>query len=189
MARARARGGGLHPVVLAQVAEVQRGIAGERVIGGERDQHRILEQQLGAQTRPVPLPGPGKLEQQRHVELAGAQARGDLLGFALGERQRDDRVALTEGGDRLWHQRGSSRRERSRPQASRANPEHRRQLGLGRLDPGEDPIRVLDQAGPGCRRPDPATVPDDQGGAGLSLEPGDRLRDRRLGVGERLGRA
>ncbi len=65
---------------------------------------------------------------------------------------------------------------------------HGRDVGLGRLDLGEDPLGVGDQRGPGRGRPDAAAVADDERRPGLGLEPGDRLRDRRLGVGQRLRR-
>ena len=54
------------------IAQGQGLLAGQRVLGGERDQHRILEQQPHTQPRPVPFALARKLEQQREVEIAGA---------------------------------------------------------------------------------------------------------------------
>ena len=189
MARAWTRGRGLHPVLVAEIGQRQRRLAGERVLGGQRHQHRILEQQMRPEPGAVPLARARELEQQRQVELAGAQPRRDLLGFALGERERDVRVALAEHRDRERHQRGPRGRERGHPQTAGPHPEHRRQVCLGSLDPGEDRLGVLDQTCARGGRPHASAVPDDQGRAGLRLEPRDRLRHGGLGVRQRLSGA
>ena len=74
---------------------------------------------------------------------------------------------------------------RRRPAAHSRDRGH---VGLGRLQPGEDPVRVLDERGAGRGRADAPAVALDQGDARLVLEPCDGLRDRRLRVGECLGR-
>ena len=71
---------------------------------------------------------------------------------------------------------------------SAADPEHRRQVRFGRLDPREDPLGVLDELRAGRRRADAGSVAHDERRAGLGLEAGDRLRDRGLRVRERLSR-
>ncbi len=68
------------------------------------------------------------------------------------------------------------------------DPEHRRQIRLGGLDPREDSLGVLDQLGSRRGRSDAAAVAHDQRRAGLGLEPSDRLRDRGLRVRQRLSR-
>ena len=159
------------------------------MLGRERDEHRVIEQALGAQPGAVPLAGAGELEQQGQIEFARAQPRSDLLGLALGQRQRYVGVPRPKPRDGKRHQSGAGGRERRHSQPPRSDAEHRGELRLGRLDPREDRLRVLDQAGPRGRRPDPAAVAHDQRRAGLGLQPRDRLRDRRLGVRQRLGRA
>jgi hypothetical protein len=162
-------------------------LAGESVLGWKHDEHGVLEQQLSPEPRAVPLSCSRELEQQGEIEFAGAQPRRDLLGLTLRKRQRDVRMPIAEGGDRERHQRGAGGRERRHAQATGPHAQHRSQVGLGGLDPREDPLGVLDQAGPGGGRPHAAPIPDDQRRPGLGLEPGDRLRHGRLGVTERLG--
>ena len=88
----------------------------------------------------------GELEQQREVELAGAQARHDLLGLALGERQLDVGVGGAEGGDRQRHQRRAGGREGGhRAGVPPRRPGDRRQRRLGGVQAGEDALGVADE--------------------------------------------
>ncbi len=117
-----------------------------------------------------------------------ARRRGPISSGSPSARVRaTSGCCLAKAGHGQRHQRRAGRRERGHAQASRADAEHRRQVGLGRLDLGEDRLGVRDQCRPGGGRPDAPPIADDQGGAGLRLETRDRLRDGRLRVGESLG--
>ena len=100
----------------------------------------------GAVPRAEPLATPPELEQQREIELPGAKPRHDLLGLALGEAQLDVGVRGAEGGDRKRHQRRAGGRERGHPQRPAAAARDRRDLRLGRLEAGEDPVGVARRA-------------------------------------------
>jgi hypothetical protein len=156
------------------------------VLGGQRHVHRVFEQGHRAQPGPGALPRSRELEQQRQIELAGAQPGPDLLRLALGQRQPHLWVGLAEAGHGKRHQGGPGRGERGDPQPASAHPEHRRQVGLGGLDLSEDRLGMTDQRRPGLGRPHASAVTDDERRPSLGLEPGDRLRDGRLRVGEGL---
>ena len=155
---------------------------------GERDVHRILEQLHGAQAGAERLADVTELEQQREVELARPQARHDLLRLTLRQRQLDLGMRGPEVGDRERHEGVAGGRERGHPQAAAAHPENRRELGLGRLDAGQDRLRVHNQRRAGGGRAHAPAIALDQLRAGLGLQRGDGLRDRRLRVAERVGR-
>ena len=99
-----------------------------------------------------------ELEQQREVDLPGAQPRRDLLGLALGQRQLDVGVARAEGGDRQRHQRRPGGRERGHPQPAPAQAGDRPERRLGGLQPREDPLGVSHQRLPRRGQADPARV-------------------------------
>ena len=103
------------------------------------------------------------------------------------ERELDRRVALAEARDRLGHDRRPGAREGGQPQAAAAQAGDGLQLGLGVGQAGEDRVGVLDQRAAGVGQAHPARVALHEGRAGLALEGGDLLRDRRLGVGQRVG--
>ena len=63
----------------------------------------------------------------------------------------------------------------------------RRDLGLGCLHPGQDPVGVAGEGGARRGRPNAAAVALDQRRPDFALERRDRLRDRRLRVGEGVG--
>ena len=63
----------------------------------------------------------------------------------------------------------------------------RRQRGLGGLEPAEDHVGVLDEDLARLGQHDPAGTALQQPHAGLALERGDLLRDRRGRVGEHVG--
>ena len=69
----------------------------------KRHVHRVLQQLGGAKARIRLLADTRELEQQGQVEFPGPQPRRDLLGLALGERQRYVGVTLPERRDRERH--------------------------------------------------------------------------------------
>ena len=129
-----------------------------------------------------------ELEEQHEVELARPQPRRDLLRLALGEGHLDAGMGGAEAGDRLRHQGRAGGRERGRAQAGRRGRRDRRELALGGA-----------RSAPGCRRRAPPgrrrrrSDGRRRGGArsaaapSFALERRDRLRDRRLRVGEGVG--
>ena len=187
MAGAGARGRGLHPRLLAQVLEPQPLSPRERVPARERDVHRVLEQLDAAQPGAEPLADAAELEQQREVELAGAQARHDLLRLALGEAQLDlgcaaRKVAIASGisvAPAVGNEAIRSRPPRTPAIAASSASAASRRARIA--------VRVLDERGAGGGRAHAPAVALDQRHARLGLERGDGLRDRRLRVGERLG--
>jgi hypothetical protein len=116
------------------------------------------------------------------------QPRPDVLGLAFDEREPHGGVGGAKARDRQRHQRRAGSREGGHPQQAAAHAEDRLDLRLGRLDPREDAVGVGDQRGTGGGRTNAAPVAVQQDRAGLSLERRDGLRDRRLRVGERVGR-
>ena len=128
-----------------------------------------------------------ELEQQREVELAGAQARDDRLRLALGERQLDVGIGGAERRDRQGDQRRSGGREGGDAQAPSAQPRDRRERRLGGVQAREDALGVAHERLPGGRQRDAARMALEQRHAGFALERGDLLGDRGLGVGQRLG--
>jgi len=64
----------------------------------------------------------------------------------------------------------------------------RLELALGRGQPGEDRVGMADEGAARLRHAHPAGAALDERGARLALERRDLLGDRRLRVGERLGR-
>ena len=157
------------------------------MVGRQRQEHRILEQRQPAEVGAERLAGLLELEQQRDVELAGRQARGDFLGLARGQRELDLGVLGAEYRARERHQRRAGRRERRHPQLPASQPGDRGHLGLGRVQPGDDPLGVLQQHLAGRREPHPSRQPLEQRDPGLGLQRRDLLRDGRLGVGESVG--
>ena len=87
-------------------------------------------------------------------------------------------------GDRLRHQRRPGGREGRGAQPPTASGGDRRDLGLGRLHPRQDAADVAGQSGARGGGAHAAAGALDQRRSDLSLERGDRLRHRRLRVGE-----
>ena len=188
MAGAGAGGRGLDPGLLAQVLEPQLACGSASAWSArEGEVERVVEQLEAAQAGAEALADALEFEEQDEVELAGPQARRDLLGLALGEGHLDPGVGGAEAGDRLRHQRRAGGREGGGPQAAAAAGGDRRDLVLGRLHLGEDPADVAGQRGAGRGRPDAAAAALDQRRPGFALERGDRLGDGRLRVGEGVG--
>ena len=198
---------GQHPEVSISLAEGEPEEIGPRLSAGEFDIALLFEfdgtsESLGPDFTREPLledpmflalpadhalADPLELEQQREVELARSQARRDLVGLALGERDLDPGVGTAERGDRLGHQGGARGREGGRAQVAAAARGDCRDFVLGGLQLGEDAADVPGQRGARGGRADAAAGPLDQRRPCFSLKRLDRLRDRRLRVVERVG--
>ncbi len=91
-------------------------------------------------------------------------------------------------GHGLRDQRADDRRKRGDTHPSGGESDVRVQFGVGGVDPPDDLGRPLGQQLPGRCEPDAAPDPLQQLRAGLRLEPGEVVADRRLGVVHLPGR-
>jgi hypothetical protein len=123
----------------------------------------------------------------RDVDLARRQAPDKRRGQALGELELDVGVLVGERPDRQRDQGRIGRPERTEPQAAARQAGERLELRLGRRQPVEDRVGVLEQQLPGERQPDAARAAVDQLRPRLELERGDLARDGGLGERERRG--
>jgi len=187
VARAGARRRGLDPCLGPQIGETQRASPSQRVVGRQRQEHRVLEQRLADEAGRQRIARAGELEQQREVELTGVEPRGDLLGLTLGERQLDLGVLSAEHRDRERHQCRPGGRERCHPQLPAAQAGDRLHVGFGGGEPAEDPLGVRQQRRARGREPHAARQALDQRDPRLGLQCRDLLRDRGLRVGQLLG--
>ena len=175
----------------AQVLEARRSRlrrAGGRA--GSARRMRVLEQSKRAQARARASrrrPGTRRAGRGRTRRRAGAARspparprRGSAR--RRGARRGRPRSRAASG----WRPAVGNEAIRSRPPRTAGD---RGDLRLGGLELGEDAVGVLGQRGAGGGRADAAPVALDQRDAGLGLERGDRLRDGRLRVGERVGGA
>jgi hypothetical protein len=168
----------------SEVLEPQSLAPGQRVVVAEGEMERVVEQLEATHARTEPLADAVELEEQHQVELPGPQPWADLLRLALGEGHVHPGVGGPEAGDRLRHQRRPRGRKGGRPHATAAAGGDRRHLGLGGLDLGQDSADVTGEGSAGGGRSHTAAAPLDQGRANFPLQRGDRLRHRRLRVGE-----
>ena len=181
--------GGLDPGLVAEVLEPQPVASRERMVTAKRQVERIVEQLEAPHPGAEPLARCLELEEHDEVELAGPQARGDLLGLALGEGHANPRMGGAEAGDRQRHQRRPRGGEGGDSKLAGSAAGDLGDLGLGRLHPSQYPLGAIGQRRAGGGGTNAATVALDQRHAQLPLQRRDRLRDRRLRVGERVGGA
>ena len=185
VARAGARAGGLDPASRAQVLQAQRRPA-RRARASRGSARYIGSSSSSTRDSVVPerLARAVELEQQREVELAGAQARRDLLGLALGERQLDLGVG-GRGSSRSRAASASRRRSGRRPSAAgrRAGPAIAASSASAASRRARMPSAWPTQRLPGGRQADAARLALEQRHPGFGLERRDLLGDRRLRVG------
>jgi hypothetical protein len=154
--------------------------------------HRLRQQQLLAQIlrvrrrcRPVRCL---VAEHQRDVDVAGPQHPHCLGRLRLGQPQVDARVPVVEDRRGGRHDRTQRGRERGQPQSAGPQAGEHRELVLGRVEAADHLGGALGQQPPRVGEPDAAPGPLDQLSAGLRLEPGQVMADRRLGVVQRVRR-
>ncbi len=117
-----------------------------------------------------------------------AESRGPISsGSPSASVSVDLGVLGAEDRDRERHQRRAGGREGRHPQLPAAQAGDRRHLGLGGVQPRDDPLRVFEQHLAGRREAHAAGQPLDQRDPRLGLERRDLLRDGRLRVGQRVG--
>jgi hypothetical protein len=98
-----------------------------------------------------------------------------------------DAPAVAEPGHCCRHDRGARAGERDEAQPPAAQPGHRLELGLGIGQAREDRVGVTDEHATRVGQVHAAGGAIHELRAGLALQRCDLLRDRRLGVGQRLG--
>lgn len=130
---------------------------------------------------------PWRLDEQRDVDLAGAQLVLALGWLGGDQRQFDAREALAEATDGGGGDRGAGAREGSEAQAAAAQARERLELGLGVGEPRQDHVGVADEHVAGLGEPDAAGVALDERRGRLALESGDLLGDGRLREVQRIG--
>ena len=184
--RAGAAGGALDPGVAREVGQAQVALVGERVVGGEREVERVVEQVDVLDRVPGRRGHVVGVEGERDLELTALELRQRVHRLGQRQRQLDRGVALAEGRDRERHQRRARRLEGGHAQAAAAQPGDRLELRLGLGEPAEDRLRVADERATRVGEADAAHAALDERRAGLALERGDLLRDGRLGEGQRL---
>ncbi len=185
---AGAGGGGLDPGLLAQVLE--RAASCGRRAGGRARRARWSGSSSSSKRRmPAPSLSPTPSNSKSRTRSnSPARSRG-----AISSGSPSARVTSTPGwearkaGDRLRHQRRPGGREGGGSQPPAAAGGDRRDLGLGRLHARQDPADVAGQRRAGCGRADAAAAALDQRDAHFPLQRRDRLRHRRLRVGEGVG--
>ena len=159
----------------------------EPVALGQRDAERVVEQVGALERRVGRRRGERVLLREREVELAELERGQAVLGLHVARGDAQVGVALGERGDRAREQHAVRARERRAAQDAgdvRGGPLERR---LGRLELAQDALRALHQLLAGGREAAAAAVALEQRDAGLALERGELLGDRRGGVAERVG--
>ena len=151
------------------------------------DDERILGHGIGAHRGPVRRIGAVGLEHEREVELARPHARHALARVGLRERELHVRVRALERRNRARHEVAPRGAEGGHRQAAAAQPGQRVELLAGGLHVPDGRLGVPQERGAGGRQAHAAAVPLEQRHAGLLLEQGHLLRDRRGRVAQREG--
>ena len=130
-----------------------------------------------------------EVDGEREVEPALAQPGDALERARLPDGELDRRMAGAERVDGARQHARARGRERGHPQVPAPQVGERRERRLGRLEPAEDHLGVLDERLARLGEHDAARPALEQPRAGLALERGDLLRDGRRRVGEDVGGA
>ena len=165
----------------AQVDGVGRGVR-----GGQDEQQRLRDERVvlepaGRRGRDVVI-----ALGDEDVELPEAQQREAILGFVLADRARQLGVARADGPHRRDGEEGGRRGKGADDDLPAYDAVVGRELGLGRVELGEDAVGARDKPVGRGREPDPAPVAFEQRHPGLALEQCERLGDRRRGVSDGL---
>ena len=181
------------PRLAGEVAEVELGSPGGRVVRREGDHRRVVEQVAGHQAREVVL-APPELdarvgERQRDVGRPRADRLQRLGRLRLVERDREAGVPRAQVRERAGHDRRGRRRERDQPHPPGPQARQRRDLGVRRAQRRADRRAVPGQHLTGLGEPDRPARAVQQRGAQPPLEPAHVLADRGLAVPEQRGGA
>jgi len=124
-------------------------------------------------------------EHQRHIHVAGPEHAQRLRRLGLGQHEVHAGALRLEPGGGGRHDGAQGGGERGQPDPSLAQPHVRRKLVLRRVQPADDLLGPLGQQPAGVGQPHSPARALQQPGAGLGLQPGDVMADRRLGVIQR----
>ena len=127
-------------------------------------------------------------EDDRDVDLAGAQQLQRLGWAGVGQSDLQTGVVRGQGRHGVRDERADHGGEAGEAHPAGGQPDVCGELGVGDLEPPEDLGRPAGQQLPGGGEPDAAPGPLQQLRAGLGLEPGEVVADRRLRVVELLRR-
>ena len=127
-------------------------------------------------------------EDDRDLDLAGAQQLDRFGRMRVGQADLQARMPARQRRHRRRHERSDRRGEGGQAHAAGGQPHVGGQLRAGGVDPPDDLGGAVGQQLPGRGEPDPAADPLQQLRAGLGLEPGEVVGDRRLGVVQLLRR-
>jgi hypothetical protein len=148
---------------------------------------RIVEQVVQADAGRLGL-GLVVAEDDRDLDLAGAQELDRLGWMRVYQVDLEARMALGQLRHRGRHERSDRRGEAGQAHAAGGQAHVGGQLGAGGVDAPDDLGGALGQQPPGGGEPDPAAHALQQLRAGLRLEPGEVVGDRRLRVVQLLRR-
>ncbi len=155
--------------------------------------HRLVEQQPGPGPFLFLLAGgdrravPQVPEHQRDIRLPAPQQVQRGLRLGLGQQQLDAGVLGPQPCGRRGHHGGQRRGEPGHADPLLPLPDVRGQFVLCRVQPAQDLLGPPGQQAPRVGQLDAPAGPLHQPGAGLGLQPGEVVADRRLGVIERPG--
>ena len=176
-----------HPRLVRQARHGADGGARERMVPGHAEHERVLPEDPFPQALPGRGAGVAVARQDDHVEFVAADGIGPGLVRDGGEPDLHVGEPPAHLGERAAHD--------LRPLAERdANPEQpgdparAGQRRLRRAQLHDDPLGVLDEVAARRGEGDPVAGPLHQGGAGLALQRGQLLGDRRPGVLQATGR-
>ena len=127
-------------------------------------------------------------EDDRNVDPSGAQQLQRLGRLRVDQADLQAGMPVGQRGHRSRDERADHGREAGQPYPPGAQPDVGGQLGVRGIDPPEDLGGPGGQQLPGGGEPDSAPGPLQQLSAGLGLEPGEVVADRRLRVVQLLRR-
>ena len=161
---------------------------GQPALAPRRQQvDRIVEQVMQADAGRLGL-GLVVAEDDRDLDLAGAQQLERLGRMRVGQADLQARMPARQRRHRRRHERSDRRGEAGEAHAAGGQPHVGGELRAGGIDAADDLGGAVGQQLPGRGEPDPAADPLQQLRAGLGLEPGEVVGDRRLGVVQLLRR-
>ena len=127
-------------------------------------------------------------EDDRDLDLAGAQQLERVERMRVGQADLQPGMPGRQRRQRRRHERSVRRGEGGEAHAAGVQSDVGGELRAGGIDAADDLGGAVGQQLPGRGEPDPAADPLQQLRAGLGLEPGEVMRDRRLGVVQLLRR-
>ncbi|HEX7299226.1 MAG TPA: hypothetical protein VF257_09465 [Solirubrobacteraceae bacterium] len=177
-------GGG--PVLVGQVAEADRLLRGELVLGRERDQERFAHQVAAFDPLVFASREGGVLKGDGEVEVSGSQALGQLVRAAFLDPDPDARATGADVRHGGWHETGEGRREGADAQERPFVVGDLGELECREVEAGGDGVGVFEQQSASAGELEPAGATLEQRRADLALERRHLMRDGGLREGERL---